>query len=262
MSSNCSAAVAVEPNYYVDNYDFIHETLAWDLEFYKAALPGGKSILELGCGTGRLLLPLAGAGFEMTGLDISEPMLDGARAKLRKQQGPWPELHCADMRNFKLAARFDAATIPFNTFLHLHQRADQLSCLRSVHEHLVDGGLLLLDVFNPDWILRARQQSALYHEFSKLRQESGVLFSYYSSFVCDNSFLYWNQFFEDVDPSGGVHKHFRQMQLARLTRAALEELCVEAGFRIEAVYGWYDGQLATENHNNLIFALRKPGESL
>jgi SAM-dependent methyltransferase len=203
MSSNC-AAVAFEPNYYVDNYDFIHSTFSWDLEFYKAALPGGKSVLELGCGTGRLLLPLADAGFAMTGLDVSEPMLDRTRAKLENGRGYRPALHCADMRNFELHERFAGAIIPFNTFLHLHSRADQLSCLAAVHKHLVDGGLLIIDVFNPDWIVRARQQTALYHEFSKLRKENGVLFSYYSSYVCDDSFIYWNQFFEDIEPSGSV----------------------------------------------------------
>jgi hypothetical protein len=52
------------------------------------------------------------------------------------------------------------------------------------------------------------------------------------------------------------------MQLARLARTALEELSTKAGFRIEALYGWYDGQLATENHNNLICALRKIEEGL
>ena len=124
-----------------------------DVGFYTAlATEHGGPVLELGCGTGRVLLPTARAGVEITGLDLSDGMLSACRSKLAGEapdvQGR-AHLHRGDMRSFGLGRRFGLVTIPFRPFQHLLTVEDQMACLACAHRHLAPGGVLALDVFNP-----------------------------------------------------------------------------------------------------------------
>lgn len=109
-------------------------------------------LLELGCGTGRILLPCARAGARVVGLDRSAAMLGVARRKLDAETPEVRErvrLVEGDMRSFDLGERFALITIPFRGFQHLLEVEDQLACLDAARRHLEPGGLLVLDVFNP-----------------------------------------------------------------------------------------------------------------
>jgi SAM-dependent methyltransferase len=122
-----------------------------DQEFYLdyARAAGGK-ILELGCGTGRLLIPIAAAGHEVVGLDLSEHMLARCRDRLAGQP---PDVQArarviqGDMTDFCLEGAFALITVPFRAFQHLLSVEQQLACLRCAHRHLVHGGKLILDLF-------------------------------------------------------------------------------------------------------------------
>ncbi|MGD8278709.1 MAG: class I SAM-dependent methyltransferase, partial [Gemmatimonadota bacterium] len=124
-----------------------------DIVFYvEAAVQAGGPVLEVGCGTGRVLIPSARAGARMVGVDLSAPMLAICRAKLRNESEEVRsavQLVQADMREFALSRKFALATIPFRPFQHLMTTEDQLSCLATIRTHLIDGGRLILDVFNP-----------------------------------------------------------------------------------------------------------------
>jgi len=124
-----------------------------DVRFYvEAARECGGPVLELGCGTGRILVPTARAGVEIAGLDASEGMLDARRRRLRAEP---PEvqgrvsLHRGDLRDFDLARAFRLVTIPFRPFQHLITVAEQLACLGAIRRHLTTDGRLVFDVFNP-----------------------------------------------------------------------------------------------------------------
>jgi ubiquinone/menaquinone biosynthesis C-methylase UbiE len=124
-----------------------------DVRYYVAqAEAAGGPVLELGCGTGRVMLPCARAGARITGLDRSAAMLAVARGKLDREDPEVRErtrLVEGDMRSFELGERFALVTIPFRGFQHLLTVEDQVACLESVHRHLEPGGLIALDVFNP-----------------------------------------------------------------------------------------------------------------
>ena len=115
-------------------------------QFYlEEARRGGGSVLELGCGSGRLTVGLARAGVELVGLDLSEMMLEAARAKaaaagvaIRFVQG--------DMRSFEMEERFSAILIPGNSLLHMLTIADLQRCLSCVRRHLAPGGRLVFDI--------------------------------------------------------------------------------------------------------------------
>ena len=115
--------------------------------FVEAAVASGGPVLELGCGTGRVLLPIARAGVEAVGLDQSASMLAVCRGRLDLEEAAVRsrvQLVEADMREFDLPRRFALITIPFRPFQHLTSVDDQVSCLRSIHRHLADDGRLVL----------------------------------------------------------------------------------------------------------------------
>ena len=120
------------------------------VEFYRAeAARQGGSVLELGCGTGHKLIPIASDGHPCVGLDASPDMLAEADRKAR-ERGAHVEWVHGDMRSFDLGRTFDLIFITANSLLHLHETEDLLSCLHSVRRHLAPEGRFVLDVFNPD----------------------------------------------------------------------------------------------------------------
>lgn len=133
------------------HYDALYEIDAGgpDLPFWLAlARQQGDPILELACGTGRVSVPLAEAGYRVTGIDVAESMLKEARARSAAQgvEVIWAR---ADMRDFDLRRAFPLIILPANTLGHLLTRADLESCLACVRRHLAPGGRFALDYFVP-----------------------------------------------------------------------------------------------------------------
>jgi SAM-dependent methyltransferase len=119
-----------------------------DVEFYRRlARRTGGPILELGCGTGRVALPLARDGHEVVGLDLSMPMLRIARSKI--EPGLRIRFVRGDMARFRLRRKFRLILIPFRAFQHLLTEREQRSCLRRVRSHLAPGGRFILHLFDP-----------------------------------------------------------------------------------------------------------------
>lgn len=119
------------------------------LDFYRAeADRQGGSVLELGCGTGHKLIPIASDGHPSTGLELSPDMLAEARRKA-DERGVEVEWVHGDMREFDLGRTFDLVFIAANSLLHLHEAEDLVDCFRSVRRHLAPGARLIFDVFNP-----------------------------------------------------------------------------------------------------------------
>jgi SAM-dependent methyltransferase len=123
-----------------------------DTPFYvglaREAAAQDMAVLELGCGTGRVTIPIAREGIDVVGLDNAPAMLDVARRKAAADglDVTWVE---ADMRDFDLGRRFGLVIIPYRSFLHLLTDEDQRSCLAAVHRHLLPGGRLALNFFAP-----------------------------------------------------------------------------------------------------------------
>jgi len=131
-------------------YDGMNTNLA-DLQFYKRWLPKNKNsrILELCCGTGRLTLPIAQAGYNICGVDNTSSMLEAAKEKASKD-GLEVEFVNADIRTLDLPTKYDLIFIPFNSIHHLYDNEDLFKAFAVVKRHLKEGGIFLLDCFNPN----------------------------------------------------------------------------------------------------------------
>lgn len=132
-------------------YDGAYATvtsLGADVAFYRAlAVASGGPVLEMGCGTGRVLLPIAATGLPCTGIDASPAMLDELR---RKPGSAGVTLACARMEAFDLPGRrFALIYSAFRAFQHLDTVEQQLACLARVRAHLAPGGTFAFDIFNP-----------------------------------------------------------------------------------------------------------------
>lgn len=123
-----------------------------DVAFYlECARRFGSPVLELGTGTGRVLLPLAEAGHEAWGLDLSEAMLAVAARKLdgRPDLSTRARLHRGDMTDFDLGRRFPLVLLPARAFMHVVEPERQRAALVCIRAHLEPGGHLVLDLFDP-----------------------------------------------------------------------------------------------------------------
>ena len=119
------------------------------VDFYRAdANRQGGRVLELGCGTGHKLIPIASDGYSCVGLDLSSDMLTEARRKAN-ERGVRVEWLQGDMTTFDLGRTFDFVFIAANSLLHLHEAEDLVSCFRSVRRHLAPGARFVFEVFNP-----------------------------------------------------------------------------------------------------------------
>lgn len=137
-------------------YDLMFANIGPAVEFYRSeAHRQGGRVLELGCGTGNKLIPIASDGHPCVGLDFSAEMLAEAQRKA-SELDVTAEWVPGDMRSFDLDRTFDLVFITANSLLHLHSAEDLVSCLQSVRRHLAPGARFIFDIFNPSVQLLAQ----------------------------------------------------------------------------------------------------------
>ena len=219
-----------------------------DVPFYlSAAREYGDPILELGCGTGRITLALAGDGHRITGLDLSERMLarcNEKRAALPTEPRERVHLIQAGMTRFDLGENFRLVIIPFRPFQHLIEIEQQIGCLDCVHRHLAPGGRLILDFFHTDprrmhdpVFLQESLPMAEY-EMSGGRRvtltERTVAFHYAKQ--CNDVELIYNV----THPDGSKERLVFAFTVRYFFPFEIEHLLARCGFRVAAVYGDFD----------------------
>lgn len=239
-----------------------------DLDLYRslAAAEGGR-VLEVACGSGRVLVPLVRAGVEVVGVDVSSHMLALARAKLRAEPGHGgsAELVESDMRTFDVSGGrrpFDLAILAVKSFCYLAERSDQLRCLERVAAHLRPGGLLAIDLLHPrpEWVgapigwMRDDlvQTSSAAHGVTISRVESVV------STDLARQVRTIRSAYEVIDAQGRlVAKRFVEWPYRFIYRFEAEHLLERAGFEIEAVYGGYGREPFGSESATMLFLARR-----
>ncbi|MCH2250159.1 MAG: class I SAM-dependent methyltransferase [Cognatishimia sp.] len=132
---------------HAETYDALHNPGTTDQAVsLLAELAGNGHTLELAIGTGRVALPLAEQGVDITGFDASPEMLEKLKQKPGGNRIP---TSVADMASFDLEERFDFAFLIFNTIYNLTRQEDQVSCFQNVAKHLNPRGKFLVETFVP-----------------------------------------------------------------------------------------------------------------
>lgn len=230
-------------------YDALSTGIPGDADFYtQEALRAGSPVLELGCGTGRITAQVAQAGVEIVGLDRSPDMLAIARRKIEAlgaETARRVTLVEGDMRQFSLPKRFRLAMIPYRAFLHLLTSQDQRDALTCIRDHLAEGGLLALNVFDPRLDIIAERMGSLggahtylWREIVHPQNGHRVLVSDTRRYDPAEQRLEMHWIFEELDDTGRVvAKYYAPLTLRYVHRYEMAYLLELCGFRVEALYG-------------------------
>jgi SAM-dependent methyltransferase len=237
-----------------DLYD-IEYSHDYDLPFWLSlADREGDPIVEWGAGTGRLAVPLAEAGFDVTGVEVSERMVE--RGRDRSEAVEWVQ---GDMRSAKVAKRYALAICAFNSFLCLLNVDDTLAFLRNAREHLEPGGLLGIEVsaFSPEELANPPGGPRLQHDFTRERPDGRLDRFSISRYDAASQLLAMRLFYELYGAAGRLEERRAHELTIRLTgRDELGLMLRMAGFRVEAVYGGFEGEPFTTDSDRLIVLSR------
>lgn len=247
-------------------FDGEYDGFRQDIDFYLDRLQADRvrgPVLEPGCGTGRVVAPLAVAGFRVSGFDTSEAMLRRARRR-RAALAPDARLRLRfsrqDMVDFDYRHSFRAVILAFSTFNLLADAASRRSCLGRIADHLEPGGLLLADLFNPGAAAASapRRRSTEFrlppngHIVEKLVEEADDE----NGVATTVRYTYQERRWIDDAPVDRLQVEFR---LARVGRAELEPALYAAGFDVESVVGDYSGRPFGERSPRMIVQARRLG---
>ena len=236
-----------------------------DAPFYvDLARNSGGPVLEIGCGTGRVLLQIAREGIKIEGVDNSRPMLGVLREHLNAESPEVRErvkLHQGDMRDVHLARKFPLVIIPFRPLQHMYTQEDQIAALRTAAAHLGDAGKLAFDVFYPrfelipagigeeilelEWLLDLDPTKTVRRYFrkesyDKIAQTFSATFSfrtyYGEKLVC-----------EETEP----------LKMSYYTYPQMRALLTMAGLEIVEEYGSFKKTPLDNDATDMVFIVRK-----
>ena len=226
-------------------YDLVLGGLDFDLPFWlQTGREAGGPVLDLGCGTGRVLLPLLEAGVDADGVDSSRAMIGLARRKARAK-GFRPRLSVADMRRFTMPRRYARILLAFNTFAHAGTTEAQLATLGRCRAHLRRGGAVVVHMSYPGRGYWAEPDGKPVLEIEAVRAADGHLFKMWDTRTkdvvgqCQRSEIEIRELTADRTPVAA--HHFRTSQ-RWVYRFELELLFRLAGFARFEVFGGFSGE--------------------
>lgn len=224
-------------------YDIEHAHFDEDVSLYQNfAELCGSPLLELACGSGRLLVPLAQEGYEMTGVDSSARMLGLAHDALR-QAGVAArcKLVQEDMATLHLEQKFRLAFIALGSFGHLCTRREQKQTLQAVRAHLATGGKFILDISNADVRYMEHLSGQMLHQ-GTWQRDDGTFLSHFVSPASSPTrrLLELMHFYEEHKQGEAVHRTVIKTYLYVFERNEVELLLEQAGFSVTDVYGDYE----------------------
>ena len=224
-------------------YDIEHAYFGEDLDLYHnfAEVCGGK-ILELACGSGRVLLPLAQEGHEVTGVDTSVAMLALAQAQI---QEAGVSARCTlvqqNIISLHLEQKFRLAFIALGSFAHIINRKEQSAALRATHGHLSPGATFIIDISNADARYMEELGGHMLHQATWQRDDGTLLTHFVSpATAADQHLLELTHFYDQHSQGGAVQRTTITTHLYLFERNEIELLLEQAGFVIKDVYGDYD----------------------
>lgn len=209
------------------------------LDFYRRQVVRyGEPVLELACGTGRITIPLAQAGTNITGLDISKHMLGQAEQKSFERGLNIPFVE-GDIRNFNLSQKFKLIFIAAQSLTHLHILQDIEKCFACVRRHLAKGGRFLIEMHNPSIQLLNREPGHRYSvgDYEDYETQKLITLTEEVRYDAASQVNHITWYFR-----GEVDQHERELsfEMRQFFPQEFDALLMYNDFLIEQKYGDYD----------------------
>ncbi len=244
-------------------YDWEHDRYLFDVGVHVAfARRFGGPVLELACGSGRLLAPLAEAGFDVTGVDSSAPMLERARQRLMRM-GQRATIVQQALEQLELNGQFRTLIVGLDSFGLLLTRTDQLRTLRAARAHATHDARLILDLANGN-LRGSAEREELLHDLTLPDPETGRPIT---KFVLrhpqpDQQLDELVFFYDEQDERGYLRRSSVELKLRWFTRFELELLLESGGWQLDELYGSYELEpYGPLSERILVVARPKPGEN-
>ena len=227
-------------------YDPWSRSVTEDVDFYvERARAAGGTVVELGVGTGRIAIPTAAAGIRVIGVDSSVGMLDVCRrAAERAGVADLLDLRLADLRDPYLGERVPLVICPFRAYLHLESDADRRRALSGAYALLVPGGRLAFDVFAPAADDIAETDGRWLEREPEIFERAD-----------------WNTDARTLTLSVRGPSGAATMTLSWLSPQEWRELLEQAGFVVEACFGWFDRRPFRGGEDTVWIAKRPPAQN-
>jgi SAM-dependent methyltransferase len=239
-------------------YDLINQELNSDILFYlKQIQRVGDPVLELACGTGRIAIRLAEAGYDVTGIDISQSMLRWAQKKAEKSRRKIA-FYCGDIRSFYIKKRYNLIIFPFNSIAHLHEFAEISESFNCARQHLSNSGIFVTDYFNPNLNVLLRDPNkrypvTAYFDPVKLQKITVTENNIYDS-ASQVNFINWYFMNEST-----CQERIKKLNMRIIYPQEMEALLVHAGFTVFAKYGDYNEAAFAANSSKQIIICKRNG---
>jgi SAM-dependent methyltransferase len=240
-------------------YDFEYRRRRADVNFYRRLAferrdLGDGPILDLACGTGRLMLPLLRDGNVVVGVDRSRAMLARAARRLSRlspARRSRAMLLRADIRSFALRGRFRLAISAFHSLQHLVDDGDLLACFRAVRRALLPDGWFAFDLLPPDaaWIARDPERRWARTRFRHPTTGQQLVYTTNHRYDPVRRALHIRLYYQPVDAQGrrrGPERVHRLCQ-RQLDPDEVSRLLGRAGLKVIARFGAFDGSPLQEN---------------
>jgi SAM-dependent methyltransferase len=226
-------------------YDAENEDMTQDLELYSTlAASVGAPVLDVGCGTGRILLHLAGEGHEVAGIDFSEQMLERARRKEshRTDLEGLVTLYQGDALSYALPRRYNLIIVPYNGLMHFRTTDIQVSLLSRLRQHVLPGGKLVIDLPNAGEIFSTLDDGAVRLERTFYEVESGNLVMQQSVSQLDRAeqLQYVTWIYDEIDQDGIVKRTVAPLTLRYVFPGELDLMLRISGWQRTERFGNYD----------------------
>jgi SAM-dependent methyltransferase len=221
-----SVAVRASPyDAIAELYDPWSRSVTEDVGFYVAeSRKSGGTVVELGVGTGRIAIPIAEKGKRVIGVDSSREMLAACRRRAQAAGvAELLDLRLGDLRNPPVEEHVPLVICPFRSYLHLADDGERIEALEAAHKALVPGGRLIFDVFEP-------KPDDIAETHGRWLEREPEIFER----------AHWDEEARTLTLSVRGPEGAATMSLAWISRAEWQELLEEAGFVVEACFGWFD----------------------
>ena len=250
---------------WADIYDAVFSYVVDDIPFYlEEAERSGGPVLELGCGAGRVAIPIAQMGIDIVGLDSSPAMLERARQKRDAAGASSLTLVQADMSDFDLPDRFSLVIIPFRGFLSLLSVEDEVRTLMNIRRHLAPGGKLAFDIFVPDLNMLVQEGDVPYHFRDVTDPSTGrrMVIWNQASYDAFSQVMSIRTTIEELDHSGRVaSKMYRDFALRYIFRWEMYHLLRASEYEVLALYGDFRRGDFDENSAEMVWIASPAGST-